>query len=62
METVIDGAGRLLMPGFVDAHAHADGLLFDPDVQLGLLRHANQCGRAKKAERRQQHWLSPMAV
>ncbi|SFR72057.1 N-acyl-D-amino-acid deacylase [Agromyces sp. CF514] len=34
----IDGRGRLLMPGFIDAHAHADGLLFDPDVQLALLR------------------------
>src|SRR6478735_745919 len=37
-DIVVDGAGRLLMPGFVDAHAHADGLLFDADVQLGLLR------------------------
>ena len=36
VDTVIDGAGRLLMPGFVDAHAHADGLLFDADVQLSL--------------------------
>ena len=36
--TVIEGRGRLLMPGFVDAHAHADGLVFDPDVQLALLR------------------------
>ncbi|SIN69010.1 N-acyl-D-amino-acid deacylase family protein [Agromyces cerinus] len=35
---VIDGRGRLLMPGFVDAHSHADGALFDPDVQLALLR------------------------
>ncbi|MFF2371054.1 amidohydrolase family protein [Agromyces sp. NPDC058110] len=35
---VVDGRGRLLLPGFVDAHAHADGLLFDPDVQLALLR------------------------
>ena len=26
------------MPGFVDAHAHVDGLVFDPDVQLALLR------------------------
>lgn len=37
-DTVLDGRGRLLMPGFVDAHAHADGRLFDPDVQLALLR------------------------
>ncbi|WP_082571375.1 N-acyl-D-amino-acid deacylase family protein [Agromyces sp. Root1464] len=35
---VIDGRGRLLMPGFVDAHSHADGALFDPEVQLALLR------------------------
>lgn len=35
---VIDGRGRLLMPGFVDAHSHADGALFDRDVQLALLR------------------------
>ena len=36
--SVIEGRGRLLMPGFVDAHAHVDGLVFDPDVQLALLR------------------------
>ena len=36
--TVIEGRGRLLMPGFVDAHAHVDGLVFDPAVQLALLR------------------------
>ncbi|GAA1821825.1 N-acyl-D-amino-acid deacylase family protein [Agromyces salentinus] len=35
---VIDGGGRLLLPGFVDAHAHADGRIFEPDVQLALLR------------------------
>ncbi|MCD5347927.1 amidohydrolase family protein [Agromyces sp. S2-1-8] len=34
----IDAGGRLLMPGFVDAHSHADGAVFDPDVQLALLR------------------------
>ena len=38
VHTVIDGDGRLLLPGFVDAHSHADGLLFEPDVPLGLLR------------------------
>ncbi|ANJ26253.1 N-acyl-D-amino-acid deacylase family protein [Agromyces aureus] len=38
VDHVIDGVGRLLLPGFIDAHAHADGLLFDPDVQLALLR------------------------
>ncbi|MDQ0574529.1 N-acyl-D-amino-acid deacylase family protein [Agromyces albus] len=37
-DTVLEGAGRLLLPGFVDAHSHADALLFDPDVQLALLR------------------------
>ena len=37
-DTVLDGHGRLLLPGFVDAHSHADGLLFDPEVQLALLR------------------------
>ncbi|GAA1522667.1 N-acyl-D-amino-acid deacylase family protein [Agromyces terreus] len=35
---VIDGGGRLLLPGFVDAHAHADGRIFDAGVQLALLR------------------------
>ncbi|GAA1961846.1 N-acyl-D-amino-acid deacylase family protein [Agromyces allii] len=35
---VVDGLGRLLLPGFIDAHAHADGLVFDADVQLALLR------------------------
>ncbi|QEO13687.1 amidohydrolase family protein [Agromyces intestinalis] len=34
----IDGGGRLLVPGFVDAHSHALGRLGEPDVQLGLLR------------------------
>ncbi|MFF2274734.1 amidohydrolase family protein [Agromyces sp. NPDC058126] len=36
--SVVDAAGRLLMPGFVDAHSHADGAVFDPEVQLALLR------------------------
>ncbi|MFE5410590.1 amidohydrolase family protein [Microbacterium sp. NPDC056569] len=35
---VVDCAGRLVMPGFIDAHAHADGAVFDPEVQLALLR------------------------
>ncbi|WP_166790137.1 amidohydrolase family protein [Cryobacterium sp. Hh11] len=34
----VDCTGRLLMPGFVDAHSHGDGKVFDPDVQLALLR------------------------
>ncbi len=36
--TVIDAAGRYLVPGLVDAHAHAEGVVFDEDVQLALLR------------------------
>lgn len=36
--TVVEAAGRLVMPGFVDAHAHAEGAVFDPEVQLALLR------------------------
>ncbi|GAB3523342.1 N-acyl-D-amino-acid deacylase family protein [Arthrobacter monumenti] len=35
---VIDCAGRYVMPGFIDAHSHADGLLTDDDVQRALLR------------------------
>ncbi|MFZ7086919.1 N-acyl-D-amino-acid deacylase family protein [Curtobacterium sp. RRHDQ10] len=35
---VVDCAGRLLMPGFVDAHSHAGSLVFEADVQLALLR------------------------
>ncbi|MFE5775371.1 amidohydrolase family protein [Brachybacterium sp. NPDC056505] len=35
---VIDADGRLVMPGFVDAHSHADAAVFDEDVQLALLR------------------------
>ncbi|MDQ6524501.1 amidohydrolase family protein [Nocardioides sp. LHD-245] len=34
----IDCAGRTLLPGFVDAHSHAEGSVFDDDVQLALLR------------------------
>jgi len=35
---VTDAADRLVLPGFVDAHSHADGLLADPAVQRALLR------------------------
>ncbi|GAA3934022.1 N-acyl-D-amino-acid deacylase family protein [Microbacterium soli] len=37
-DAVVDAAGRLILPGFVDAHSHADGLLRDPDVTRALLR------------------------
>lgn len=35
---VLEADGRLVVPGFVDAHSHAEGAVFDPDVQLALLR------------------------
>ncbi len=37
-DLVVDCGGRLVMPGFVDAHSHADGLLGDEAVQRALLR------------------------
>jgi N-acyl-D-amino-acid deacylase len=37
-DTVIDVTGRYLMPGFIDAHSHADAAVFSTDVQRGLLR------------------------
>lgn len=37
-DTVVDCAGRFVMPGFIDAHSHVDGLLGDEDVQRALLR------------------------
>ena len=37
-DTVVDAAGRLVLPGFVDAHSHAGGLLTDESVQRALLR------------------------
>ena len=35
---VLEADGRLVMPGFIDAHSHAEGAVFDPEVQLALLR------------------------
>jgi N-acyl-D-amino-acid deacylase len=37
-DRVVDCGGRLVLPGFIDAHSHADGLLGDDDVQRALLR------------------------
>ncbi|MGN5734795.1 N-acyl-D-amino-acid deacylase family protein [Arthrobacter psychrochitiniphilus] len=37
-DVVVECAGRLVLPGFVDAHSHADAVIFDPAVQLALLR------------------------
>lgn len=35
---VLEADGRLVVPGFVDAHSHADAAVFEPEVQLALLR------------------------
>ncbi|HWC78757.1 MAG TPA: amidohydrolase family protein [Pseudonocardiaceae bacterium] len=36
--TEVDVTGRYLLPGFVDAHVHADARAADPDLQLAALR------------------------
>ncbi|GAB2598240.1 amidohydrolase family protein [Pseudactinotalea suaedae] len=35
---IVDAAGRIVMPGFVDAHSHTDVHVVDPAVQHALLR------------------------
>jgi N-acyl-D-amino-acid deacylase len=35
---VIEAAGRIAFPGFVDAHVHGEAAVLDPDVQLAMLR------------------------
>ncbi|MFI2362799.1 amidohydrolase family protein [Promicromonospora sp. NPDC019610] len=34
----LDADGRVALPGFVDAHTHAEAAVFEPDVQLAMLR------------------------
>jgi N-acyl-D-amino-acid deacylase len=37
-DTTVDARSHYLLPGFIDAHNHADAAVFSPLVQLGLLR------------------------
>jgi N-acyl-D-amino-acid deacylase len=37
-DTVVDCSGRLVLPGFVDVHSHADAAVFEPEVAQALLR------------------------
>lgn len=41
--TVVDCTDRYVLPGFVDAHSHADAAVFEPEVQLALLRQGVTC-------------------
>lgn len=34
----VDCSGQLILPGFIDAHSHADAMVFDEPTQLSLLR------------------------
>jgi N-acyl-D-amino-acid deacylase len=34
----VDAAGRLVLPGLIDTHSHADAAILDPAVQRALLR------------------------
>lgn len=36
--TVIDADGRLATPGFIDTHVHGEAAVFEPEVQLAMLR------------------------
>lgn len=35
---VINADGRIAMPGFIDTHVHGEAAVFDPEVQLAMLR------------------------
>lgn len=35
---ILDAGGRVALPGFIDAHTHAEAAIFEPDVQLAMLR------------------------
>lgn len=37
-DAVLEASGRLILPGFIDVHSHADGLLGDAEVAQALLR------------------------